>query len=69
MDVAVENLKSQVERAVSVLAALLDSDNETVRRYVANDILTHALKAKEIQEIEDRLSGIERIVLEKRTYK
>jgi hypothetical protein len=69
MNVALENLKSQVEKAVSVLATLLDSSNETIRRYCANDILTHALKAKELQDIEERLSGIERIVYEKRTFK
>jgi hypothetical protein len=69
MQVGLENLKSQVEKAVSVLAALLDSESEAIRRYVANDILTHALKAKELQDIEERLCGIERIVYEKRTYR
>jgi uncharacterized protein YerC len=69
MDVALEDLKTHVKKAVEVLGALLNSDSEAIRRYVANDILTHALKAKELQDIEERLSGIERIVCEKRTYK
>jgi hypothetical protein len=64
MDVALENLKSSVEKAVQVLTALLGSDNETTRRYVANDVLSHALKAKEIQEFEQRLKIIEQHVLE-----
>jgi hypothetical protein len=69
MDVALEDLKTHVQKAVEVLGALLSSDSEAIRRYTANDILMHALKTKELQEIENRLSGIERIVYEKRTFK
>jgi hypothetical protein len=68
MDVALENLKSSVEKAVVVLTALLDSESEAVRRGTANDILTHALKGRELVELEQRLVSVERMVLEKKVY-
>jgi HEAT repeat protein len=64
MDVALEALKSSVEKAVQVLVSLLESENETVRRNVANDVLCHALKAKELKELEHRLAAIEQRVRE-----
>ena len=67
MNEGMDNLKSQFEKAVAVLAGLLDSENETTRRHAANDIIAHALKAKEIQELEERLSSMETLVYEKKT--
>lgn len=69
MDVGMDTLKSQFEKAAAVLGGLLNSDNETIRRHAANDVIGHAIKAKEIQELEERLSKIEGLVYEKKTYR
>ncbi|MEW5949343.1 MAG: hypothetical protein AB1711_08010 [Thermodesulfobacteriota bacterium] len=69
VDEAFESLKASVTRAVDVLSRLLNSQNESMQRYAANDILNYVMKVKELADIEDRLSSIERIVLEKRTYR
>jgi len=56
-------------KAVITLEKLLDADSESVRRASANDVLDHLLKYRELSEIEDRIETVEKIVLEKRTYK
>ncbi len=38
----------------------LDSDNETVKRGAANDILHHVARFKELQELEERVSVLEK---------
>jgi hypothetical protein len=69
IDEAMESLKASIAKAVGTLTGLLDSQSETLRRAVSNDILGHIFKIKELQDIEDRLESIERIVLERRTYR
>ena len=69
VDLAFDALKGYVEGAVTALGDLLQSDNEAIRRGVANDVLNHILKARELEEIEERLASIERLVYEKRTYR
>jgi hypothetical protein len=66
---AMESLKASVSKAVNTLTGLLDSESETLRRAVSNDILGRIFKIKELQDLEDRLGSIERIVLERRTYR
>lgn len=56
---AVNILKSSTVKAVTALRDLLDSSNEVVRRGVANDILNHVVKFKELQEFENRLTALE----------
>jgi HEAT repeat protein len=48
-----------VGRAVSALVRLLDSRDERVRRWVANDIVNHFLRHKELHELEERIEAIE----------
>lgn len=55
-------LKANLTKAVDVLVGLLETKNENLKRFVANDILGHVLKAKELVEIEERLSAVERII-------
>jgi hypothetical protein len=62
MDVALGNLKSVVEKAVSVLTSLLDSQSEAIRRGVANDVLGHALRGRELEELDGRLAKLEELV-------
>lgn len=44
-------------------------EREEVRRLACNDIITHTLKSIEIEDIEQRLDKVERIVLERRSYR
>lgn len=68
LDKAMNKLINTSMKAVSTLESLLNADSEAVRRAAANDILAHALKHRELSEIEDRLESVEKIVLERRTY-
>lgn len=69
LDKAMNKLTNVTMKAVNTLEKLLDAKSEAVRRAAANDILAHALKHRELSEIEDRLESVEKIVLERRTYK
>ncbi|MCX5829205.1 MAG: phBC6A51 family helix-turn-helix protein [Deltaproteobacteria bacterium] len=63
---ALNVMKSNATKAVDVLVALLGTKNDNLRRYVANDILAHVLKAKEIDDLEARITEIERLIKEKK---
>ncbi len=65
---AMDTLKNATTKAVTELVALLDSDDENIRRRTSVDILTFVTKWREFNEIEDRLKSIEKIVVERRTY-
>jgi len=56
---AVEVLKACTSKAVDTLVGLLDVDNPALQRNVANDILGHIVKFKEMHEIESRLDALE----------
>ncbi|VGO12179.1 hypothetical protein PDESU_00730 [Pontiella desulfatans] len=60
MNEALCNIKSLSSKAVQVMQELLDSENHSVRRMVCKDVLRHALQLREMEEIEQRLSRIER---------
>jgi hypothetical protein len=66
---AMNCLRANITRAVSTLVSLLESENDFLKRSVANDIISHYLKYRELSEIEERLETVERIVLERRTYR
>lgn len=66
---ALDRLKSAITKAVEELIKLTDAQREEVRRLACNDIIAHVLKSIEIEDIEQRLDKVERIVLEKRTYR
>jgi hypothetical protein len=57
---ALNIMKSHAKKAVEALVGLLDTQSDNLKRYVANDILGHVLKSKELEEIEARVSEIER---------
>jgi hypothetical protein len=63
---ALEALKGNMTRAAEVLVSLLDADSDTLKRHVANDILNHANRGRELIEIEERLTRVEKLVLEGR---
>lgn len=62
VDEALEILKANVTKAVNVLVSLLDNvtDNDRLVRLVCNDIISHTLKAKEIDELIQRIETIEK---------
>jgi transposase len=68
-DEAINKLTNSCMKAVLTLEKLLDAQSESVRRNAANDILGHVLKYRELTEFEDRLETVEKIVLERKTYK
>jgi hypothetical protein len=53
-------MKAHTSRAVAELAKLLDTGNERLRRQVCNDILVHALKIRNQEDIERRLAILEK---------
>ena len=65
---AMNCLRVNIGRAVSTLVNLLESDNDFLKRSVANDIISHYLKYRELSEIEDRIETVEKFVMERRTY-
>jgi transposase-like protein len=69
LDKALEKLTGISMKAVNTLEQLLSAESEAVRRAAANDVLGHALKYRELSEIEARLESVEKIILEKRIYR
>ena len=66
---AISVLKANMTKAANTLVSLLDEKGGELRRRAANDLIGHVLKARELEELEERLEQVERVVLEKRTYK
>ncbi len=63
---ALDSMKGNMARAVSALVGLLETKNQFLKRSVANDILGHVLKSKELEDIERRIEALERAVRDKR---
>ena len=63
---AMNCLRANISRAVSTLVNLLDNENNFLKRSVANDIISHYLKHRELSEIEERLKTVEKLVLERK---
>lgn len=62
---ALSAVKAHVTRAVSELAKLLKAKDDRLRRLACNDILGHALKVRELEDIEARLAALERALEER----
>lgn len=69
LEKAMNKLMNVSMKAVITLETLLDAESESVRRAAANDVLGHILKYRELSEIEERLETVERLVLERKTYR
>ena len=69
LDKAMNKLMTVSMKAVITLENLLSAESEAVRRAAANDVLDHLIKYRELSEIENRLETVEKIVLERKTYK
>ena len=66
---AMQRLRQGIGAAVDKLLALVNSENEEVARKASTSIVEIALKMRESEEIEDRIESIEKIILERRTYR
>ncbi|MHB9098540.1 MAG: phBC6A51 family helix-turn-helix protein [Syntrophales bacterium] len=66
LEKAMNKLMNVTMKAVTTLEKLLNAESESVRRAAANDVLGHVLKYRELQEIEERLETLEKIVTERR---
>jgi hypothetical protein len=62
MNEALDSVKALTSKAAEVLAALLDSNNESIRRMVCRDIFRHAVKVRELEDIEQRLDQLEQMM-------
>ena len=62
---ALDVLKGHIGAAVEALVKLLPTKNEYLRRTVANDIIDHVMKGKELEELENRISHLEDFVKSK----
>ena len=67
---AIEDLKGNLTKATDALIDLLDkTDSDTLKRYVAKDIIDYVMKSRGLGEIEERLVKVERIILERKSFK
>jgi len=70
---ALETLKKSLTKAVTTLSSLLDGNGSPeLKRRVCNDIINHVFKIKEMKtdkELQERLEAVEKIMLERKTYR
>ena len=59
---ALDRFKGSMLYASESLVALLDTDNEHLRRHVANDVLRIGLRIRELETFEDRITQLEQAV-------
>jgi hypothetical protein len=60
MNESMSAVQTQSTRAIDELIKLLDTPNEWLRRQICMDLLNGALRIRETEEIEQRLSAIEK---------
>lgn len=63
---ALDVLKGHISGAVEALVSLLSTKNEYLKRTVANDIIEHVLKGRELEDLEQRIANLEKILTEKK---
>ena len=63
---AIERLQAGMTKAVVKLLSLMDNGREQTQLRSAQTILDQGLKAKELEELEERLSALESVVLQRR---
>ena len=66
---ALDRLKAAITRAVEGLIHLAQDKNKSIRLRACEKVIDFFLKVKEADEIEGRLEKIEKIILERRTYR
>ena len=66
LSTAMAGIKTLAERAVTELANLLNTKDDRLRRQLCNDLLSHAIKVRELEDYENRLVALEKATQEKR---
>ncbi len=66
---ALDRLKMAMTKATKGLIELMDTKRPDLRRWVYKDIIDYALKSIELEDIEERLDKVEKVILERRAYK
>jgi len=66
---AFDRLKCAITKATIELIKLMDSSREDIKRLACRDIIEYALKSIEIDDIEQKLDRVEKIILEGKSYK
>jgi len=66
---ALERLKAGITKAVDGLLKLSEDREKGIKLRACGKVLEFFLKIKEIDELEGRVEKIERIILEKRSYR
>ena len=61
LSLALESVKTHATRAVAELARLLDAPDDRLRRLICNDVLGHALKVRELEDLERRIVALEKV--------
>jgi len=57
---ALDGVKPLAAQAMSELARLLKSKDDRLRRMICNDLLSHAIRVRELEDIERRLVALEK---------
>ena len=63
---AMAGVTVQAGRAADELGRLLETSDLRLRRLVCNDILNHALRVRELENLERRLAALEKVMEEKK---
>jgi hypothetical protein len=66
---SMQRLRQGISKAIDKLLLLVDSQNEEVSRKASTSIVEMALRLREDEEITERIESIEKIVLERRSYR
>lgn len=65
----IQTLKGGVTRAIDQLLSLIEDQNKLIRIRACEQVVSFFLKVRELDELEGRLETIERIILERKTYR
>jgi hypothetical protein len=66
---ALEILKGSFSKAAQTLVSLLDNPQVWVKLRASERILETVMRLKEVEEIENRLEEVERIIVERKLYR
>jgi len=62
LDETMDGIKAHAILAMTELAGLLQSKDDRLRRMTCNDILSHAMKVRTIEDVDQRLKALEKAV-------
>lgn len=66
IDDGLKIIQESMTKAATELTKLLSVKSKTLKRLVCNDVISYGLKAKELSEIEARLTALEKTLAERK---